>query len=148
MKRSNFGLILVAIFFMTGCGFDPLKGKDEKDDGKPIINRDTAVQAAGPAGGAAKRASLGVDLSQLRIYLQTEPYPQSLADLQELQRTDRRMYEFLQKGEIVIVWPNVKMQSGVWAYEKQLLTSSFPLPVLTSSGIQNMTASELKAQLK
>jgi uncharacterized protein related to proFAR isomerase len=148
MPRTRLAFVALIPVLLVGCGIDLLKGKDEKpDDGKPIINRDFRSPSIAPVGGAAHRASTGVDFSQLAIYFRSDPPPQSLADLKEMQRDFRRGYQAIEKGEVVVIWKNVKAMQGIYAYETQALTATVPQPVLTSGGVQNMTAAELKAQL-
>lgn len=91
------------------------------------------------------RAAASYDLSQLNIYLRSDPTPTRLEDLGEVKRDLPKLYAAIQKGDVVIHWAGVKDQQGVFAYEQKALTTSGQ--VLTHQGIATSNAADLKKAL-
>jgi hypothetical protein len=86
------------------------------------------------------------DLNNLRqhimaVQVERGSYPKSLADMPGLQREQPNVYKAIQDGDIVLAGG----QGGVLAYEKAATTDRGS--VLTTDGIQVMTAAELKQKL-
>ena len=86
------------------------------------------------------------DLSNLRNYLETAraetgSYPKAVSELSGLQRDLPKLYKAIQDGEIVLAGG----KGDVLAYEKAALTDRGS--VLTTAGVQVMTADELKQKL-
>jgi hypothetical protein len=115
----------------SGRDTDNLTGAQRVQHAVPVLNR-TVTQN---------------DLQQLQTFMEQAKaekgsYPTSLADLPSLQRDAPKLYKAIQDGELVLVGGS----SGVLAYEKAAMEDRGS--VVTTSGIQVMTAGELQQKLK
>jgi hypothetical protein len=86
------------------------------------------------------------DLNQIRTFMEQArsekgSYPKSLADLPGLDRDAPKLANAIKSGELVIAGGN----NGVLAYEAAALEDRGS--VVTTDGVQTMTADELKQKL-
>jgi hypothetical protein len=95
---------------------------------------------------ALQRTVTQNDFNQLKLFVEqaraeTGNYPKSLAELPGLQRDLPNLFNAIQNGDVVLAGG----RGGVLAYEKSALAERGS--VLTTQGIQMMTADELRPLL-
>lgn len=97
--------------------------------------------------GAAKRTVTANELHNLQLYIDGASaegrMPTKQMVLDAAQKEDRKLYDALMDGSLVYAEP--KAREGVWAYEKDAPTQGGM--ILTSSGIERVTAGEFKLKM-
>jgi hypothetical protein len=143
MTRALVIALLVAAPLALGCR----RGTEQTAPaGKNPNDNLTGAQRVQHAVPVLSRTVTANDLNQLKIFLEQAhaekgSYPKSLADLPGLQRDAPNLAGAIQDGTVVLAGG----QGGVLAYDKAALTDRGN--VLTTDGVQVMTADELKQKL-
>jgi hypothetical protein len=107
----------------------------------------TGAQRVAGAVPVLRRTLTQNDLSQIKLFMEQAhaekgSYPKSLADLPSLQRDAPNLYKAIQDGDLILAGG----QNGLLAYEKAAMEDRGS--VITTDGIQIMTADELRQKLK
>jgi hypothetical protein len=145
----RFLILLLTISIIAASGCKPRPGnavastKGSSGGGDPVLG---AVQNVRKA---VQRTVTSVELDALRIYineysLANDRMPPKEEIIAAVSKSgDRKLREALEQGLIVLT--GAKSRDGVWAYEKDAPTNGGM--VLTSQGIERLSAEELKQRL-
>src|SRR3954447_15805155 len=145
-------IVLIGCLLVLGCNrggpgqppvppsMQPGKGPNDNLTGAQRVQQSKILPAPG-------RAVWYNDLDNLRKYItqyqiESNRYPTKLDEMPDVARDLPRIATAIREGELILAGG----KGGVLAYEKDAETVGGR--VMTTSGIQNMTASELNTLLK
>jgi hypothetical protein len=136
-------LLIIVCLFLIGCGQRTSVTIPAKSDPKDTMPATERVRRAVPV---LNRTLTQNDLNQLRTFMENAraekgSYPKSLADMPDLARDAPKLANAVYTGELVISGGT----NGVLAYEAAAIQERGS--VVTSDGVQMMTADELKQKL-
>ena len=136
-------IVLIACLFALGCGHRTTVSLPAKSDPKDDMPATERVRRAVPV---LNRTLTQNDLNQLRTFMEQirsekGSYPKSLSDMPDLARDAPKLVNAVNSGELVISGGN----NGVLAYEAAAMQERGS--VVTTDGVQMMTADELKQKL-
>ena len=136
-------LLLIGCLFALGCGHRTTVSSAASSDPKDTMPATERVRRAVPV---LNRTLTQNDPNQLRTFMENikaekGSYPKSLSDMPDLARDAPKLANAVNTGELVIAGG----ESGVLAYEAAAMQERGS--VVTSDGVQMMTADELKRKL-
>jgi hypothetical protein len=136
-------VLLVACLFALGCGHRTSGSVAAKPDPKDTMPATERVRRAVPV---LNRTLTQNDLNQLRTFMENVraekgSYPRSISDMPDLARDAPKLANAVNTGELVIKGG----ENGVLAYEAAAMEERGS--VVTTDGVQVMTADELKQKL-
>ena len=136
-------LIWVLCLFLVGCGHRTTVSSPSTPDPKDTMPATERVRRAVPV---LNRTLTQNDLNQVRTFMENiraekGSYPKSVAEMPDLARDAPKLANAVTTGELVIVGGT----NGVLAYEAAAMQERGS--VVTTDGVQMMTADELKQKL-
>jgi len=136
-------VLLVACLFALGCGHRTTVSPPASTDPKDTMPATERVRRAVPV---LNRTLTQNDLNQLRTFMENVraekgSYPKSIAEMPDLARDAPKLANAVNTGERVIKGG----ENGVLAYEPAAIEERGS--VVTTDGVQVMTAEELKQKL-
>ncbi len=147
-------LIGLVLALVAGCG---KFRKNRSGDGEATASGGGGGGAATTGGavqnvrGAVQRTVTLHDMDQIRLFIDTASLdsgqmPTAQQTAAALQKAAPKIFALVQEG--VIVLTGARTREGVWAYTQQPQTTGGEHLVLTSSGIERMTAAALQQRLQ